>query len=1121
MESMAHVLVLANQGLDEERFAQLRPLVDSSIRAVYEHSGRLDIVVLIGGNTAGENHGVTGDRVIDYVQEGCINSGALDLPIIVPVPGMNDIHRVPAQHMLVDAVTRRWREVEAQLWAGEQDDVIEALALKVFSEYLAWQRSLLADVSPWHSGVLPGEGSLDWTHDGQRIGLVSVNTVFRTLISDAPADRATLAVEQLDGAVPGSWQNWTAANTLTVVAAGLAAKRPLPLDVSCPTLFVSGRNLVVQSPLKRAGWLVVEPGHPVCLQIRLTGPDVPDVRDITRSGRKNKIALQPSSGGSPSTIATQKGPVQLAGDVLSEFYQQVSSGRMLAVLVSGLPDGETIDIDTLRTRLTADVFGEAPEPPPHMDEVWAVALARLETQYMTQRLEDLRGEPGHSYPSLRRMLTAPWWRVYDFSASSALRTVVETGDSKALFLTDALSRKPGGRGIACEIAAMNGTFNGTVESVDFSTPAMDGTSARALWFNRLKSELVYYPVVFFAASASSDALWQILAAVNSPLGGDRFLRFLVTPDASPPELSRIEHNKLKHISARPTSFAAQQLMPGNQHLEKGKRRLMELISTSRLDMGISLVSAMVDKRPKGSKKFLEGHEPGWGDVVDGFAAKLSVTDEVLNEAEKLSKSSRRIVLLRGRAGSGKTTVLMQCAYKFHQQGQVVGWLDRSATKSLSVIRAEAAGLDLDAVFVDDVDIFGNQTDTLLRELSAGGRTLVVAAVRNTKLDFIPNLPAAVGVSADRSLTDDDLQLLINLLKKNGLLGVLKQFKWPPTRLRELRRICDRSLLVAMIQVVTGKLFDEKVRGDFESLNDEQAFAYTTICVLESAEVFKGRGVNPVDLLQIVSQGPPSSRMEEAIAGLMKMRMVIGAANGTLRCWHRTIADTMIKVMAAENLTLLGGVMKALLRFYAGYAGDITDSNNPYRRTMIRLLNHALMIDFRLPDDVVREIYDSVHEFLEDDFHYWLQMGEFESQRNHLERAANYFQSARGCGGVGDYKVDTGWASVTLRLSATQPDDTEKRNAALGALRTLDQVCLTRGSASEHSFVVMIRAGTEWLEKMHTILAESEFATSWATVKGAITLGKKIKLESVQFDKAVREYEPRLTRLIERGRGVPT
>src|ERR1700759_654524 len=105
MESTSHVIVMTGQGLDGERFNQVGPLISNSVRSVYDSSGRLDLVLLIGGNTADDTSDVSGDQVIEYIQEECINSGASDLPTILTVPGTNDIYPISPKHMLVDTVT--------------------------------------------------------------------------------------------------------------------------------------------------------------------------------------------------------------------------------------------------------------------------------------------------------------------------------------------------------------------------------------------------------------------------------------------------------------------------------------------------------------------------------------------------------------------------------------------------------------------------------------------------------------------------------------------------------------------------------------------------------------------------------------------------------------------------------------------------------------------------------------------------------------------------------------------------------------------------------------------------------------------------------------------------------
>lgn len=63
---------------------------------------------------------------------------------------------------------------------------------------------------------------------------------------------------------------------------------------------------------------------------------------------------------------------------------------------------------------------------------------------------------------------------------------------------------------------------------------------------------------------------------------------------------------------------------------------------------------------------------------------------------------------------------MRFAMELSNQGKVVGWVDREATRRREDIHAEAADLGLHAAFVDDVEIFGTTAFTLLKDLNQGG-----------------------------------------------------------------------------------------------------------------------------------------------------------------------------------------------------------------------------------------------------------------------------------------------------------------------------------------------------------------------------------------------------------------
>ncbi|MEU4767672.1 ATP-binding protein [Actinosynnema sp. NPDC023794] len=1121
MNESVHVLPLFGGSTDPEVLDALRRCTKTHVDKASQLGGIIDLVLLF---SAGSAHFVDGrgGALVDAILEGFVDAGAADLPVIVPVPGPGDVCSVPQGRMLFDALVNRWPEIGERLWSGEQEDVLEGIEGSVFSSFNSWRQGFFEDPPFWRSGALPGEGSFLVESADRSLGIAVVNSVFRDVDGRPLGGRGTLVSPQLDKVAGGSWESWVNQNDLTIVASGVAVPPPDLLDGGAPTLLIAGQHLAAEQQRGQRNWFVVNSENSALLRIEFSDERPTRVEEISGSRSRGVGLLRTSNKVSTkSRSETDLSDGADAEQALSEFYRQLESGQMIAVVVSGLDGSDAGELDSIFHQLAIDAFGRMPQPQPTQDEIWRAARDRLSESQLTARFQGLAGVDGVNYPDLYRVFNSPWWRTYDFSATGASRSLVSAFPS--MLLTNAIAEKPAGRKGAIEIIVMNGSFDGGVESVEFGSSLLESATARSMWFHRLKAELACHPVVFFADSAHSASLWNVLASLTVSSGQD-YPRFVVAPKADLSTASRLKHNDLIHIAESPTEFSRSRLLPGDQRLLQGKRRLTESLAIRNEATGISLVSTMLGNMKNGSKEFLKGREPDWGDITGSFAATLSMTDRVLRGREKFASGAPAIVLLRGGAGSGKTTAMMQCAHQLHRDGKVVGWIDRSATKSLEKIRAEAAELELDAIFVDDVDIFGRGAAEMMREFARGGKTVVFAAVRSTRIEFIPSALPAVEIYADDPLDDDDLKALIKVLKSNGLDGVLKRYKWSPEkRMQKLREMCERSLLAAMIQIVTGKPFEEKVKSEFEELDSTQAQVYAAVCILESAEVYKSRGIDFVDLLQVVSQGAAISVVRDAIRSLVRSRLVVQDASGLIRCRQRAIADTVVQVVLKKRPELMGSVVKELLYFYAGYAGHIRDSNDPYRRTMIRLLNHTMMIDLRLPDAMVRDVYDSVLVFLEDDFHYWLQRGEFELQRNCLDVAANYFQAARGCGGDGDYKVDTGWASVTLRRSARYPEDSAQIRAALDVLKTLEGVCRSRGTSSEHSFVVMIRVGTEWLEKVHKSLLDEDFSFAVGIIRGVIDLGRKIRLRdnNLQFDGAMRAYEPRLMAVIDRHQGIPT
>ncbi|MFF8511532.1 hypothetical protein ACF064_25970 [Streptomyces sp. NPDC015492] len=1101
------------------------------LRSVYAKGDRIDGVFVLGSST-GESHRTGScptDDFIETVMLECLEGGAEQLPPVTTVPVRHDIRKLgPGQGMLAKALTRYWGDTEGGLWRGEEQDIVEALRDIPFADFVA-RSEKHTGFPQWHSGVLAGEGSVRLETSTGTFGIVVANTVFRMAASDSTAELATCTLGQLDGAVGGDYLEWADANDLTLLVAGHSASVPAPLTSLLPKTVLLALDGESARSGSHARWLVTPQGttrqHRL-LRVEITAAGVVKVRDLAAPPAEQPVNLPSRRRVGNRVGATRPATPENYDEqtAVDEFYQQIGTGRMILVAVSGVHGNSSpVDADELTRQLTQAVYGVIPDPAPTTAEIWTTALTELGSRAVDQHVAALRVTEPEAAASVRRVLQAPWWRIYDFTATDVFSSLAEIDPRTAETNTfvNALVRKPAAGNATVEAVAMHGNPTGP-EALDFTIPADDDLSPRALWFRKLKAELLTHPIVFMAASPSSRSLWNALALTQSQPEAEHFPRFLITGPGTAADRARIRQAGLTHIQVSPDDFAVRRLRPGLEILQQGRRRLADIRVGARRGSGIKLVSSLVDNAPEGSVEFLKGQDPTWGDVKDGFAVKLSITDRIRASARPAEDGRHRIVLVEGRAGSGKTTAIMQYAYELHQAGRTVAWIDREATDPLPNLKAQALSMSADSIFVDDVDIFGSLGASLLRELSNGGKKLVVAAIRTTRSDELDVTFQSRRVSADDPLMDEDLGHIVDVLHAHGLPGILKRQRLRPEKIHKLRELCDRSLLVAMIQVVTGKRFEEKIASEYHELDPEQVAVYATVCVFESAIVFKKRGIEQVDLLQIVSgRGAPKPSLNRAINRLVDRRFLTLAPDGTVRCRQRTIADTVVETVLKKNAIQLAGVIEYLLRFYAQYAADSRDNDDPYRRILIRLLNHSLMVSLRLQPTQVRNIYDTVHELLQDNFHYWLQRGEYELERGDLGIAENHLETAQGCeGGATDHFVLTAWSAIRLRRSTESPADGSLRDRAFEAIGVLEDVTRRHGGASPHSFSVVARRGTEWVEACEVSLSVGQVDDTLRRILSVVEAGRRFCKDNHEFMRIADEFEPKVNRLLERSKGVP-
>lgn len=674
--------------------------------------------------------------------------------------------------------------------------------------------------------------------------------------------------------------------------------------------------------------------------------------------------------------------------------------------------------------------------------------ARLVCQHLENGLRD--------YRTLVRLIQAPWDRIYSIGGLSLGGITFETLPIQVARIS---ADDPVPRDVTRTLLVDEGF---PAEPASGLFLAGTATVQRGIWRREMSIRMLRRPTVVLAKSGH-EMLWESLQSRDEHASSPCYviLEQVSVEDelaASNCEATIVRGSLQDLVNALPS---------GHERLQSAKRLLARSRTSAAEGVGVRLVTSLIrDTEAAPDWRFLRGFDPTWDDVKNQRLLSLPILRSVKKESTFDEGAARSVVVLKARAGAGKTAALMQFAYETAvRDSRVVVWIDRAATQSLSKLEHEISEIDPDCVVIDDVDMFGDATPSLIRRLNRNGKTLVVASVRTTRERTV-GWTSGVHFVEEQELSDSDINRLEKLLNRAALLGSLQGVQPRQTRLDKIRQICKRDLLAALIQIVTGEKFEERIRNEFGQLGGDEQSVYLTLSIFV-AHVNEARRMQEEDLIGSAQNGVSPGAVSAALDSLIAKRLLTVDELG-VGVRHRAIADALVDGVPRARVA---SVIGSLLRYFAARAYAITDSSHPERRTMISLLSHSLMVRLNLPRESVRAIYSSVKELLEDDFHYWLQAGAYETEKGDFDLARSYLDSARSCpGGVNDYKVITEWGILRIGRARRALGSTVAAAEARDAILEMIQVANSHGSSTPHTYKVLASDGDAFLSETQVISA---------------------------------------------------
>lgn len=738
-------------------------------------------------------------------------------------------------------------------------------------------------------------------------------------------------------------------------------------------------------------------------------------------------------------------------------------------------------VATLKRRLWNLVYGDL-----EFDE--KSSLQDLFELARTRALGALRAELERQFTVERRDVPAmyatifglSWARVYTLNiddleeavaASHPLQRRVMPLSAKNYGTLDAEKQLP--------VVHLNGRLVDGPDRLTFSAPQygsrIPGVDSL---YQQAAVDVLARPVVFIGTSLDEPPLWQHISLRKTAEGKDlRRRSFLVTPELPRPRQDFLQRElHVEHIPLTLEEFVERILAPASVGSQKFFSQLQQPAfwdpSTKKLPL-VSRLAADLRGRPP-EQDYLLGYTPEWSDIIGGraaereFEAGLRVRiDQLLHDQGPAAKP---VIVVTSTAGSGKTTACMRLGHSLTGEGVEVGWIDEETNASPLDLRNIAAVGDLPrVVIIDDADRYGNELAPLAGELvKAPSHPVVVVSARSGRVGRIADRLQFLGIRHEEvvvpNLTDVDIERLIAVLDRFNRLGQLKNKPLD----RQIREFKDaergaRQLIVAMLEVTSGRKFSEKMREEVDQLSGTQRLVYAMVAI---ATAYRFAVTQEQILLGV---GDASNETMQAISELERRLLFVRRRSGDLQVRHRVVGERIVDHLIAAGA--MREPLQSLAVAMAAQLGPMASRNAPAYRNMRVLMNHDWLRQ-ALGIAPAKQLLGELEAYLSWDHHYWLQRGSLELESGNEALAENFLNQAAAID-PHDLLIQTELAYLRLKQAVAEPNGVHARELLEEGLAGLGAVIESRAHFDPHQYDILGKMTLQWIRRGDVIPSERE------------------------------------------------
>ncbi len=711
-------------------------------------------------------------------------------------------------------------------------------------------------------------------------------------------------------------------------------------------------------------------------------------------------------------------------------------------------------------------------PGESLKDIFQLAVRKKKKQAGRLLKERLAADPRSLDSEYKTVIGQPWHKAYTVNVDSLFEAAQAkfNFDRRIFCLSGRAAGQPARAQSPKDLIAvhLHGMLEDIPDHVTFSHEQYFERGFSDSHYSILSSEILQYPFLFLGSQLDEDLFWRYirlrkLKGSIRDFGELRPSSLLVIPELSPVRRELLREYNITWIPLTRKEFCARFLAPLKAESQKGLIKIKQLSKESE-PASVPLVSRLISlEKGQPSKNYLLGSEPSWRDIYSHSAER----DKESEWMDKISaaRQSRRgknpapVFALTGTAGDGKTSIAMRIAAQMTNKGKTAGWIDRDSNTAPHKIFSLVENTEgLEHLFIDTPDVYGPSIPQVISELSLRSRLKsIFLAVRGSKADrlfksplFDKSIPFEE-FSAYR-LTDSEINRILDLLEGKNLLGSLKG-KSRQQQAAVFKDKSDRQLIVAMIEVTSGKSFTEKICGELEDLEGVSKQIYCLAAAAASRNHYLLR-----EEILLGMRGDKSNNILNIIDQMVRRGLLVESVRRGLTVRHRVIAQKISERLAQQKQLMPCYVCLAYIA--AVKSADPTSEQKRMRRLLTKLINHDFLFKISSEPAEAQGLYESIEDLVKNDHHFWLQRGCFELERGSLSLARNYLSQAQSLNSA-DSLVILSMEHLNFKEAVSSPNLESSFRLAEEAYGNIIQMIERRGKLDPYPYHILGAQGLRW------------------------------------------------------------